>query len=251
MNNTPLADIVEKVKKCLRLAEHGTEHEKKVAMEKAASIAQNYRIDMTLLNLEDESTPDQNVAREDVNLGKKIDVRFKHIARILKSHFNVGGIYTGDRYSGRQIVFVGFEHDVDMAKYLLEMLTEEFSRLWVSHKKYTGDITRNKASYFYGLYLGLNETLSINHKTAVEEKLQTVGSDRRESVHHNYQLAIVDQKEKVDAAVRSHFPRLVSSSVKMNNIRNYSTVEAGRIAGRSISVNRPLTYGQSNRLATV
>jgi hypothetical protein len=57
MNNTPLADIVEKVKKCLRLAERGTEHEKKVAMEKAASIAQNYRIDMTLLNLEDESTP--------------------------------------------------------------------------------------------------------------------------------------------------------------------------------------------------
>jgi hypothetical protein len=249
MNNTPLADIVEKVKKCLRLAERGTEHEKKVAMEKAASIAQNYRIDMTLLNLEDESTPDQNVAREDVNMGKKIDVRFRHVAIILKTHFNVGVIYTGSRYSGREIVFVGFEQDVDMAKYLLEMLTEEFSRLWVSHKKYTNDITRNKASYYYGLYLGLNETLSNNHKKVVEEKLQTVGIDRRESVSNNYQLAIIDQTEKINSAVNKHFPRLVTRSAKLTNIRSYSSVEAGRIAGRSISVNRPLTYGQSNRLA--
>ena len=270
MNKT-LAEVTETIKKLLRLAERGTEHEKKVAMEKAMRAAQGYHIDISLINPDDETLV-QKIEKQEIDCGAKISSKLRYITWIIQKHFNVSVITRGGRYSGRSIAFVGYEQDVEMAKYLLSMLGAEFDRLWKSHSKYNGDTTRNKNSYFYGLQLGLSEILTQNKEHKIKEKVEETMADRfaesvvagedtgvdnteemeaaKAQIQNQFALALVNQKDAVDKEVKKLFPRLTHRATYVRT-RNYSTVEAGRIAGRKISLARPLSYGQSNKLAHV
>lgn len=272
MNKT-LEQVTETVKKLLRLAERGTEHEKKVAMEKAMTVAQGYHIDISLIN-PDEDTIVQKIDNQQIVAGSKINAKTRYIMWILKKHFNVSVVTGGGRYSGRTITFIGYEQDVAMAKYLISMLGAEFDRLWKSHSKSNGDSARNKNSYFYGLYLGLGEALTKGKEEKIKEKINETYVSRfskpvsteepvsgvdtgadvepeeesiKAEIQNQFALALVNQKDAVDKEVKKLFPKLTTTTTYIKT-RSYSTVEAGRAAGRKISLARPLSYGQSNKL---
>jgi len=240
--------LVEKIKGLLRLSTSQNQHEAELAMQKAKALAVKYEIDLVSIDAFNDNAPkNEPITRESIEAGKRLSVSQHHISRLLIDYFNVKVIYSGGRWGGKQITFIGRGRDIEIASYLNDYLNQEFLRLW---RKYYDENEKNgvtishRAGFIYGLAQGLGGKLAESQTQTEQESFAASPAEKVQKIKECYALAIVNHKKNLEDKVAEFYPHLRKSGVS-HRIRNYDSVGAGRVLGRSISLNRPLSNGSS------
>ena len=102
-------ELLSKLKKLLTLAQNATSAEAENALEKATAIAAKHNIDLALISI---AAPiKEEMIEEKYIQGKRKCVTQRYISWIIQAHFNVDLIYSGSRYLGKSIVFIGRKSD--------------------------------------------------------------------------------------------------------------------------------------------
>ncbi len=248
-----LESVTEKIKKILRLAEGGTEHEANVAMAKAQKMASEYAINLSMLNAWDIQEKEEYIEGTLIDKGdSRLPITFNYICWILQGHFNVKLIMFGTRSSGRRVTMIGEKKDIEIAGYVWDYLNITFRELWAKHKKENNLKANLRSSYFYGLYRGLNKKLRESKREADEEIFNDLKSTKTyqeiQQAKDNYALVCINKKKKIDEKVRELYPRLRSTSSSIR-AKDADTINAGRRDGANISLNRAVTNSKSRQLA--
>ncbi len=227
----PQSDILNKVRKLLRLADKSrgaTENEAKVALAKAQDLMTRHNIDSALLRMEAGEKSGTNVTKGLYELPKTLNPADMMILSLLQGHFNVRIILmSGHRKTALDII--GAPEDVDFAIFALSFLRKTFFRCWNEFKKTAWDPDR--ASYYGGLRDGIDAEL-----TAAKEKAeQSYGEDDR----NTYALAVVDQDAAITRYVDENYGKIRTRRQRRSRVDSASYV-AGETKGRTIRINRPL-----------
>ncbi len=227
----PQSDILNKVRKLLRLADKSrgaTENEAKVALAKAQDLMTRHNIDSALLRMEAGEKSGTNVTKGLYELPKTLNPADMMILSLLQGHFNVRVILmSGHRKTAIDII--GAPEDVDFAIFALSFLRKTFFRCWNEFKKTAWDPDR--ASYYRGLRDGIDAEL-----TAAKEKAeQSYGEDDR----NTYALAVVDQDAAITRYVDENYGNVRTRRQRRRRVDSASYF-AGETKGRTIRINRPL-----------
>ena len=227
----PQSDILNKVRKLLRLADKSrgaTENEAKVALAKAQDLMTRHNIDSALLRMEAGEKSGTNVTKGLYELPKTLNPADMMILSLLQGHFNVRVILmSGHRKTAIDII--GAPEDVDFAIFALSFLRKTFFRCWNEFKKTAWNPDR--ASYYRGLRDGIDAEL-----TAAKEKAeQSYGEDDR----NTYALAVVDQDAAITRYVDENYGKIRTRRQRRSRVDSASYV-AGETKGRTIRINRPL-----------
>jgi len=265
---TPTSNkLIEKLMKIIKLADHGSDGERDNALAKAQAIAAEAGLDLAMIRVKasaDEAgeKPEDVIKEEVIGYGEKNAQSTTYVNWLLSRYFHIHPIYFGHAPS-QKIVFVGEISDVSYAKFLFQWLVEEFDRRWKAYRRTLSDqvvsmghaeVTRRyRKPFFYGLYQTLNSKLCEAKEQAVEQKAATMATTETAElvtkVKEQYALMVVDKEARVEARVNEFFPTLRHSrSSRGFSSDRYSSISAGRQAGKSINVpGRPL--GDSTRSA--
>ncbi len=227
----PQSDILNKVRKLLRLADKSrgaTENEAKVALAKAQDLMTRHNIDSALLRMEAGEKSGTNVTKGLYELPKTLNPADMMILSLLQEHFNVRVILmSGHRKTAIDII--GAPEDVDFAIFAVSFLRKTFFRCWNEFKKTAWDPDR--ASYYRGLRDGIDAEL-----TAAKEKAeQSYDEDDR----NTYALAVVDQDAAITRYVDENYGNVRTRRQRRRRVDSASYV-AGETKGRTIQINRPL-----------
>ena len=236
MNNT----IIEKISKLLRLAEdNDSAGEREKALIHAQRLCAEHELSLAELDAEKwNKNVREEIKREDVELGKRQSVCQRFVNGILMQHFSVRLINSGSRYSGRSLVMIGKESDVEVAKYVQSFLNNEMMRLWQSYKRLNNAKTHERKSFLHGIYLGLGDKL----KQAKSQFDTETKQQKSAEVVSNLSLMRVSDKERVDSFVSKEFPRLHKASRRYTSSGHSANAQsAGYAYGKQISLHRGLT----------
>jgi hypothetical protein len=131
-------------------------------------------------------------------------------------------------------------------------LTNTFMSLWHTYKQKDGISVRDRSSYLYGLYEGLNQKLresTVAARNAIFGDIkEKSGEDVMDIAKDNYQVAIVGAKKKLDDATDKFFPRLRKSGGYYKGGNKSDSIAAGRSDGARISLNRGVTSRTSRQI---
>ena len=241
MNDT----LISKIKKLLELGTSSNPHEAELALMKARELALRENIDLAAIELF-KDTKAEPIDKNEVSSGNRFSVCQKFCNWILVNHFNVRVILTGSRYSGRSITLVGKKTDLEIAKYVNGFLNQEFMRLWHKYRAETNVRTQERGSFLYGCYRGLDEKLLETKRAAEQDELGKVAAkmDKQiEEVKSKYALMVISQGDRLKEATNKFFPKLTHSRTTIR-VGSSSSLEAGRIVGRNISLNRAISSNQ-------
>jgi len=234
----PESDILEKIRKLLRLADTSrgaTENEAKVALAKAQELMTRHNIDSALLRKErgESGGASFTVDKGNLDLPKTLNPADLMILSLLQAHFNVKTILmSGGR--GTAVDIIGAPADIDFAIYAFNFLRQTFFRCWNEFKRTHAN--PDKASYYRGLRDGLNAEL----KAAKQRAEESYASDQRQT----YGLVVVDQEAAITRYVTDHYGKLRNRPQRRRNLHSGSYA-AGETKGRTIQINRPLTDNRS------
>ncbi len=259
VQNSIPTDLVEKVRKLLSLSLSDNPHEAELALSKARKWAAEYEIDLSAINIHGQQKAEPIVKGDTIHLGQRKPTVNKYLAWLLESHFNVKIVYSGRRCSGRQMVFIGRTADIQMAQYVYSYLEQEFPRLWKAYydKNYPEIQLKDKQSFCYGMYKGLDAKLIEAQKQAEEEKFQTIQKEMEpkagdlaqlEQIKQCYSLAIVTHKESLNKALGEFYPHLSNAYNSGKNLRCGSAMDDGRVIGRTINLNRPIGNSAQSKI---
>ena len=229
----PQSDILDKIRKLLRLADTSrgaTENEAKVALAKAQELMTRHNIDSALLRMEQGETGGAayTVDKGKVDLPKTLNPADLMILSLLQTHFNVRTILMSGS-KGTPVDIIGAPADVDFAIYAFNFLRTTFFRCWNEFK-----VTRtdpDKASYYRGLRDGIHAELKAA-KTRAEE---SYAADQQKA----YALVVVDQSAAITRYVNDHYGKLRARANRARRVDS-SSYFAGETKGRTIQINRPL-----------
>lgn len=246
-------NIYDKIIKLLRLAERATGPEAELALSRAQKLATIHQVDLaTMDTTEGERERKEEFLKDEVEYSEKSLAVY--IQWLLQNHFRVQTCY-----NSRVVYFVGRKSDVVFAQYLFGWLQDRFISEWREEKKkpHHGGGRRSAKSFFYGMYLGLDEKLKAAKKQAEESKLKDVAMERQEQrpdfnatqlpgevepksdalreVTSTYQLAIINEKDELQKEYERRFPHVRSRSSSMSSARGKG-MAAGRAAGQRTSI---------------
>jgi len=220
MNNK----ILEKIKKLLSLATSPNEHEAQSASKKAQALLLKHNLTMSELDYEE-----SNYSKE-VFVEGRASVEDKFINSILSKYFFVtlvksrklGGVY-----------ILGEKTNVEIARYTRAYLKQTFNSLFKAYRAESGCALNHRQSYFYGLHNGLAEKLE----------------EQKKSFEGEHGLVVVDKG--LAKFTHSEFGNLHKQSQKFSN-RSEEAGQAGREAGRKITINRGVTHSSnSNKVLAI
>jgi hypothetical protein len=232
MNET----IIIKIKKLLSLAENNSSvEESESALTKAMEMATKHDIEIAKLERNSSTaTVKEPIIKDWWDMGiKKTPVSHVWITGLIKEHFKVRVIKSGGRSSGVGYYFVGTKRDIEFAKYLINYLSNTFTRLWKSFYSKNPHISLKggKESFFFGLNVGLDKKLSA-------AKEMTVSQESLED-KQSYSLTIIDHTKALQTAVESFFPTLGKARVKRIGVVS-DAYEQGFSDGGNININTAL-----------
>ncbi|MEI6607214.1 MAG: DUF2786 domain-containing protein [Verrucomicrobiota bacterium] len=229
----PQSDILDKIRKLLRLADRSrgsTENEAKVALAKAQELMTRHNIDSVLFRMEqgESGTASFKVDKGKVDLPKTLNPADFMILSLLQSHFNVRCILTHTK-TATPVDIIGAPEDVDFAIFAFNYLRETFFRCWNEFKKTAWK--PDKASYYRGLRDGIN----IELKAAKQRAEESYATDQQQT----YALVVVDQTAAISRYVDEHYGKLRNRASRARRVDS-SSYFAGETKGRTIQINRPL-----------
>lgn len=164
--------VIDLIQKLLALANSDNEHEAKLAASRAQELLIRHN-----LTLEDCEPDDKyNMQVVDTGMGRA-PTEWKYVQSILGEFFYVKIIHMRKpvfnketfKYSKHMsYVMCGQQHNIEIAKFVRDFLTNSFIKLFNEYRNRTGAPTTSKTSFYIGLYSGLAEQLR-----ATQTKVQT------------------------------------------------------------------------------
>jgi hypothetical protein len=157
------AEIIERIKKLLRLARSANQHEAALAMEKAMALAAEHRVEVEKLDVYHDAARVTHRDHED-RLARLSD-EYQFAARICQRFFRVRCIVRNSWHtpegkwlpvSREYIALVGTATDVEIALYVLGFLVHHFRFCWRHHR---GRV-RNRRAFLTGMFRGLHAKLA-------------------------------------------------------------------------------------------
>jgi len=227
-----MENIVSKIQKLLALASRNTNQaEMESAMAKAIELATANNIDIAKLELAGQKMVREYV-KESVAMGQRLPICGQYIRWIIQKHFNVKVLTNGNRQSGRSVIYIGTQTDIEMAKFVNNFLEERFMGLWHSHKATTNAPLSARESYFAGVHRGLCDKLTAQKKVTET----TIAPE----VTQQYGIMVRDSKMELENAMNNFYPKLGKATVKNIKIASSSSYYAGQAAGSALNIARPI-----------
>jgi hypothetical protein len=231
--------ILEKVKKCLSLAQSNNENEAFIAMKKANELIEKYNIERI------EQGSDSKYVHAIINHKKKrIENYQRSICLILKDYFFVEVVYSylydadnGETY--KTIEILGTAENVIMAEYVYHFLLNQLEILWNAHKSKRGyRSNKKKRSYWLGVLRGFGDKLAHletdhgNRQKPDTEELTTTSA------------LICAQDKMLTHFLDMRFPRLHNHKPQSTTL-DRSTFRAGIKDGKQLTLHRGVTQNSS------
>lgn len=148
-------EIIERIKKLLRLARSSNQHEAQLALQRAMALAAEYRVAIDALN-PDASAP--SVTHQDTETLSRLSYDRKFAALIVQRFFRVKPIarygtcvVNGLNRAGEKLSFVGTASDIEISLYVYHFLVRHFSFCWRNHRARC----RNRYSFVEGMFQGI------------------------------------------------------------------------------------------------
>ncbi len=238
-NNT----ILDKVRKLLALAKSDNINESDAALSKASALAAEHGIDLAISQLDCLNCAPEKFEGEQtvIEIGKRQPTIGKYVYWLLQDHFSVKLIFSGNRSWGKKMSILGHKPDVEMANYLYSYLLEEFDRRWSYYAKSNGLSVKEKQTYLFNMYRGLDQKLNESKTNAINSRMQEVPEAIRSNVSNQYALVIKDKAMKIHEFVKERFPQLRNkSSTNIHTTNNEKVANDGFASGFSMNINRPL-----------
>jgi hypothetical protein len=221
------AKIFYKIEKLLNLAESSNEHEAFLAMQTVRQIYRKYNIERFTRDIHAKYTSIT------INLNvKRVPSHLFIIANILQSHFFVSNIFSkiysvNKNCEYRCLVLMGEYHNVAMAEYVYEFLTQKIQTLWKEYQTKEKVSFKFKISYQRGLLTGFQAKLDAAKQSSSSDVERT-------------ELALVQKYAvKLDAYVKTQFPK--TTSIYQGGLLYHDHYERGTRDGKQITISRPIT----------
>lgn len=185
------SDIVEKVKKLLRLARSANPHEAQLALQRALELAREHGIAVGGLN-PDEQAKEKTVTHRDTDPAQRLSYDSRYAAMVCQRFFNVATVERAkiafsDGWPRRVVylMFVGSSSDLEIALYVYGFLKHHFAFCWRKHR---GRL-RNRQAFVYGMFQGVFANL-LESKPPVEP-VEAKGTELAIDARRNYIVAVV------------------------------------------------------------
>lgn len=232
-----MSDIIEKIKKLLRMKRGGTPAEIETALALAAELARKHNLDL------DEIDPDdiqdrQPLTHIDATTSSRISWECKYAGLVCQQFFNVTVLLQrgdeikmrGWRYSTDfKLSFIGTSRDIEIALYIYHYLVGHFRWSW-NHRK--NKRLRNRQDFLYGMYHGLCYKLD---------------QQRGQQVSGEGLIKLDQQVELRSKYMEANFGKTKGHSTVPDSDATASRL-AGVIAGHSTEIRTGLTDTGSNTL---
>lgn len=225
-------DIVEKIKKLLRLARSSNPHEAQLAMERAMQLAREHEIAIEGLN-PDDAAREKTVTHRDSEEHVRISYDKEYAVRICCRFFHVEAVWVkiiirrdGWPQLGTKITFVGRRSDLEIALYVYHFLQHNFSFCWRKHR----GRFRNRRAFVDGMFHGIYSRLR-----EAEPPRDTKGTELVVRELETYIAAIMGETTKGEYTEPDH--------------NAHAARNAGWMAGRETSIRTPLNASAETTLA--
>lgn len=227
---------VEKIKKLLRLARDGAASpaEAANALERAMALIEQHNIEISELDLDAET---ERFVTERVRVGARLSEAKYLIANLVIAFFPVRITLASERkfkgwrlVSDKELVFMGTDQDVAIARYVFDFLVGASSRAMSAYvaneRKERRRVTpRKKAGFLQGWVYGVSSRLKKPAGAAALGAGKAIVLQRRETALEAYQ--------------RKQFPNAGDVKREKKKI-NDDALTAGWIEGRKTSVRTPV-----------
>lgn len=166
------SEVLDKIKKLLRLGQSSNPHEAALAIERAFEIASRHNIELASIDLDEE---ERRIVHEYHRVGCRLSLDRKLILGIVLNYFNVGVVMCHARES---VCFIGRPSDIEIAKYVFEFLVGACrDGLRRYQREQSRKLSRSKrenyiAGYVYGVRSQLREA---KQQLQIEESKTALG----------------------------------------------------------------------------
>jgi hypothetical protein len=164
------SEIVEKIKKLLRLGQSTNPHEAALALERAFDLAARHHVDVSALELDDDV---EKLVSEWFKVGERLSFLQQRALALCVSFFNVAVCVARPR-----VVFVGTPSDVTIAWYVYGFICQQ-GRSWlrvyeIDERLARRRVTRNKrANFVQGFIYGIALQVGNRRRQLVIEDSKT------------------------------------------------------------------------------
>ncbi len=236
--------ILDKVKRLLSLAKSDNPHEADLALQKASALAVEHGIDLAIAQLdaanikvEEKFEGEQTI----LQLGKRQPTIGKYVHWILESHFYVKLVFSGSREYGKRMSILGHKPDVETANYIYSYLLNEFDRRWDYYARSNSLGVKEKHTYLYSMYKGLDVKLTEAKNNAVTNRVNEIPEVIRQSASDKYAIILKDKTAKVHEFMYERFPNMKKAGKTSIFTTNNDKVRSdGFSSGYSMDISRPL-----------
>lgn len=167
-------EVIEKIKKLLRMKRGGTPAEVETALNLAREMAAKHGVDIGSVNPDDEQQRERLLGHEDGLLSARIQFECKYAALIAMRFFNVSVFIHRPTWNRFALNFVGEEWDRQVAIYVFKFLCGHFRREWKTRR----GRCRNRHAFMYGMYVGLKRKLEEREKSETPDANALVRIER-------------------------------------------------------------------------
>lgn len=157
-------EIIEKIKKLLRMKRGGTTGEIENALAMAAKLAREHGIDLATVNPDEQA---QTIKHQSDALTSRLPQEARFAAAVLVNFFNVQICVTQRRHPvriyDRQYVlnYIGTDWEIEVARYVFQFLQKHFRRAWADRKNKR---LKKRLAFLNGMFLGLCYKLANEKK---------------------------------------------------------------------------------------
>jgi hypothetical protein len=218
--------IVNKIKALLRLSQSPNPHEAELALTRAFEIAAKYHIDIEALDLGEEIN---RIIRESSRVGYRLSFSKRLAINIALNYFNVTPII-----SCPEVVWIGTQADIQMAKHVFYFLSEASDRLCSDVKtQYGARFTeRRRKSFIAGFFYGISDGLNRAKATmAIAE--------------NQYGLILLRDEKKRERFKEQEFPNTVKYPMANPKRRDMNWVVQGYLKGKETEIHAPVNEHQA------
>jgi hypothetical protein len=228
--------VLEKIRKLLALAGSANEHEAEIAMRRAHELMLRHNVEQakssttSTYEVRQLGEPQKRATGVDLDIvGLLTEFFFVEVIRV--------PVYvpaTGDHADVFEVI--GTTANLDLALHVFEFLRATAERLWQENR---GDSRvksgRDRRAYQSGVVRGFREKLVL---TSPRYARPTPGAARSEQ---STELVWIDD-DKLEAFFRARYPRIRR---RRRSLPMSGAHAAGREAGRTVILNKPVTHGPS------
>lgn len=231
------AEVIDKIRKLLRLSRSANPHEAQLALQRALALARSHGVEVESLN-PDASEKAQAITHTDTPARERLSYDKEYASRICAGFFRVTPVFRtriGRRADGwprieKVISFVGTAADVEIALYVYGFLVHHFAFCWRTKR---GRL-RNRRAYVDGMFYGLYSKL-LDAEPAPAADACGTGAELVLAAHTAYIAAAIG--------------KFTSATFAKPDLAAKAASWAGFMQGRRTSILDPLKAGAAAPLA--